>query len=139
MVSITKIMPRYAETDQMGVIHHSVYAIWYEQARTEMLNQLEMPYDEMEKAGIISPIVELKSKYKRSAYYNREVTVKTRMTEITPVKCVLKYELFDTEGTLINVGETVLAWLDAKSGRPVSLKKVLPDVYEKMLSVIEKE
>ena len=59
------------------------------------------------------------------------------MQAIKPAKCVLQYELFDKENVLLNIGETTLAWIDAKTGRLVSLKKVLPDVYEKMLSMVE--
>ena len=42
MIAITKILPRYVETDQMGIIHHSVYAIWYEQARTDFFNLMKL-------------------------------------------------------------------------------------------------
>ena len=52
MIAKTKILPRYAETDQMGIIHHSVYAIWYEQARTDFFNQVGIRYDEIEKQGL---------------------------------------------------------------------------------------
>ncbi len=137
MTSVTKIVPRYAETDQMGFVHHSVYAIWYEQARTELLNQAGIPYDEIEQAGVISPLVELKCQYKRPAHYNQEVTIYTKIVKVTPAKCVLQYELYDKTETLLNVGETTLAWLDAKTGSLVSLKKALPEVYEKMLSMVE--
>lgn len=137
MVSVTKIVPRYAETDQMGFVHHSVYAIWYEQARTELLNQAGIPYDAIEAAGVISPLVELKCQFKRPARYNKEVTIYTKITKVTPAKCVLQYELYDAEEILLNLGETTLTWLDAKTGNLVSIKKVLPDVYEKMLAMVE--
>ena len=57
MEGITKILPRYAETDQMGIIHHSVYAVWYEQARTDYFNKIGMAYDEIEKTGLMTPLV----------------------------------------------------------------------------------
>ena len=57
MIAKTKILPRYAETDQMGIIHHSVYAIWYEQARTDFFNQVGIRYDEIEKGVYLSDIV----------------------------------------------------------------------------------
>ncbi len=138
-MTITKIVPRYAETDQMGIIHHSVYAVWYEQARTEMLNQIGMPYDELERKGIVSPIVELNCRYKRPAYYNREVEIRTRIVKVTPVKCVIRYDLYDTEGNLINVGETTLGWLDLETRAIVSIQKALPEFYEKMLEMVESD
>jgi acyl-CoA thioester hydrolase len=75
MINTINIVPRYAETDKMGIVHHSVYAIWYELARTEYFNKIGLRYDEIEESGIITPLVELNCKYKLPAYYNQESTV----------------------------------------------------------------
>ena len=48
MINTINIVPRYAETDKMGIVHHSVYAIWYELARTEYFNKIGLRYDEIE-------------------------------------------------------------------------------------------
>ena len=123
MIAITRILPRYAETDQMGIIHHSVYAIWYEQARTDFFNQIGMRYDEIEKKGIMTPLVELNCKYKRPAYYNQEVEIRTKIIELTPVKFTLEYNIYDEEENLINIGKTTLAWADIQTFKIVNLKK----------------
>ena len=94
MISISKVLPRYAETDQMGVVHHSVYAIWYEEARTKFLNDVGLPYDTIEKEGVLSVMVELTSNYKKPAYYNQEIEIHTTLVELTPAKFTCKYELF---------------------------------------------
>ncbi len=138
MVGITKIVPRYAETDQMGIIHHSVYAIWYEQARTEFLNEVGLRYDEIEKQGIMTPLVELNCKYKRPAYYNQEIEIRTKIIELTPVKFTVQYDIYDKDKKLINVGTTTLAWSDAKTLKIVNLKKAKPDLYEKIEKLVEK-
>ena len=75
----TKITVRYAETDQMGVAHHSVYAVWYEVARTEFAKKYIIPYSEAEKMGIMMPVAELTSKYYKSAFYEDELTIKTEI------------------------------------------------------------
>lgn len=137
MINITKIIPRYAETDQMGIIHHSVYAIYYEQARTEYFNSIGLRYNEIEKSGIMTPLVELKCKYKKPAYYNKEIEIKTKLVELTPVKFTLQYDIYNTEGELINIGKTTLAWADAKSLRIINLQKVKPDIYEDLKKLIE--
>ncbi len=139
MIAITKILPRYAETDKMGIIHHSVYAIWYEQARTDFFNQIGLRYDEIENNGIMTPLVELNCKYKKPAYYNQEVEIKTKIIELTPVKFTLEYNIYDTNNNLINIGKTTLAWSDSKTFKIINLKKTNPDIYEKLKQLVEKE
>lgn len=139
MIAKTKILPRYAETDQMGIIHHSVYAIWYEQARTDFFNQIGMRYDEIEKIGIMTPLVELNCKYKRPAYYNQEVEIRTKIIELTPVKFTLEYNIYDEDENLINVGKTTLAWSDSKTFKIINLKKTHPEMYEKLEKLVEKQ
>ena len=139
MIVTTKIVPRYAETDQMGIIHHSVYAIWYELARTEYFNSVGVRYDEIEKMGIMTPVVELNCKYKMSAYYNQEVEVRTKMIELTPVKFVLEYDIYNKENKLINIGETTLAWADSKTFKITNIKKTYPEMYKKLETLVEKE
>lgn len=138
MIGITKIVPRYAETDQMGVVHHSVYAIWYEQARTEFLNKIGIRYEEMEKQGIMTPLIELNCKYKRPAYYNQEVEIRTKMTELTPVRFTIQYEIYDQNQNLINIGTTKLAWTDSKTFKIINLKKIDLELYKKMEELVEK-
>lgn len=139
MIVSTKIVPRYAETDQMGIIHHSVYAIWYEQARTEYFNKIGMRYDEIEKKGIMTPLIELNCKYKLPAYYNQEVEIKTQIIKLTPVKFTLQYDVYNSEGKLINIGTTTLAWADAKSFKIINLQKAYPEMYneiEKLINIL---
>lgn len=137
MIAKTKILPRYAETDQMGIIHHSVYAIWYEQARTDFFNQVGLRYDEIEKMGIMTPLVELSCKYKKPAYYNQEVEVRTKIIEITPVKFTLEYNIYDMDENLINIGKTTLAWADSKTFKIINLKKSKLELYKKFEELLE--
>ena len=138
MVVTVKIVPRYAETDQMGIIHHSVYAIWYEEARTEYFNKVGIRYDEIEKEGIMTPLVELNCKYKMPAYYNQEVQIKTKMIELSPVKFVLEYDIYDKNDKLINIGKTTLAWADSKTFKIINLKKMYPKKKKKLETLVEK-
>lgn len=130
MIVTTKIVPRYAETDQMGIIHHSVYAIWYEQARTEFFNEIGFRYDEVEKNGVMTPLIELNCEYKRPAYYNQEVEIRTKIIKLTPVKFILEYDIYNQENQLINIGKTTLAWADAKTFKIINLQKKYPEVYQ---------
>lgn len=138
MINITKIVPRYAETDQMGIIHHSVYAIYYEQARTEFFNAIGFRYNEIEADGLMTPLIELKCKYKKPAYYNEEIEVRTKLIELTPVKFTLQYDIYNKEEQLINVGKTTLAWTDAKTLKVINLKKIKPQIYKELENIVEK-
>ena len=137
MIVTTKIMPRYAETDQMGVIHHSVYPIWYELGRTEYFNKVGLRYDEIEKMGIMTPMVEINCKYKMPAYYNKEVEVRTKLIKLTPVKFVLEYDIYDKENNLINIGTTTLAWADSKTFKIINVKKQYEELYKKLEILVE--
>lgn len=137
MINAVSIVPRYAETDKMGIIHHSVYATWYELARTEYFNTIRLRYDELEESGLITPLVELNCKYKKPAYYNREVAVETKLIELTPAKFVLQYDIYNKEGDLINTGTTLLAWADSKTFKLINLKKSRPELYAKLEDLVE--
>ena len=137
MIVTTKIVPRYAETDRMGIIHHSVYAIWYEQARTEFFNEIGFRYDEVEKNGVMTPLIELNCEYKRPAYYNQEVEVRTKIIKLTPVKFILEYDTYNQENQLINIGKTKLAWADAKTFKIINLQKKYPEVYRLIEKAVE--
>lgn len=63
MISRSKIKVRYAETDQMGIAHHSNYPIWYEVARTDLMKKMGMTYTQIEEQGLIVPLLELQCKY----------------------------------------------------------------------------
>ena len=108
----TKIVVRYAETDQMGVVHHSVYPVWYEVARTEYARKYIIPYSEAEKIGIMMPVSELTSKYYKSAFYEDELTIKTEVEKISPVRIKFRYKVYNQNNELINTGKTMHAWTD---------------------------
>ncbi len=71
------IVPRYAETDKAGVVHHSVYPIWFEMGRTELLRANGVAYRDLEAAGIFFVVVELRIKYRRPAFYDQPLTLET--------------------------------------------------------------
>jgi acyl-CoA thioester hydrolase len=125
----TKIIVRYAETDQMGVAHHSVYPIWYEAARTEYIKTFGMSYSQMEKRGIMLPLVELTSRYLRPAHYEDELTVTVSVRLLTRVKIEFYYEIRNQEKELLNTGTTLHAWTDLNL-KPMNLQKKFPEIYD---------
>lgn len=133
MISISKVNVRYAETDQMGIVHHSVYAVWYELARTDFCKKAGMPYREMEEAGVMTPLTELHCNYRKPAFYDDNLIIKTRISKLTPARVEFSYEVYkeDDETSPINTGSTVHA-LVGKNMHPINLKKVHPEMYNIM-------
>ena len=89
MITKSFVTARYAETDQMGVIHHSVYAVWYELARTDFIKKVGISYSKMEEMGILLPLSELTCKYHQATLYEDEITIETRILALTPSRLSL--------------------------------------------------
>ena len=109
---------RYKDTDQMGIMHHSNYIVIYEMARTEWLREMGLPYAEFERRGIMSPIVEVQSKYLYPAFYDEVLTVKVFMEELPAARLVIGSEVYNEQGRLINTGKVTLGFMHADTRRP---------------------
>ncbi|MCY1527618.1 1,4-dihydroxy-2-naphthoyl-CoA hydrolase [compost metagenome] len=115
----SKLKVRYVETDQMGIVHHSNYAQYYELARTECFEACSgMTYASMEAEGVMLPILELQSKYLKPAYYNEVLTVKSIVSELPSVRLKVEYEIYNEANELINTGNTTLVFVNKQSRRP---------------------
>ncbi len=114
----TKIRVRYGETDQMGYMYYGNYAEFYEVGRVEMLRSLGLTYSAMEQSGIKMPVLELKCKYIKPALYDEEITVKVIMDKLPGIRIHFRYELFNEKDELINIGETLLVFVNMQTNRP---------------------
>ena len=114
----TKIRVRYGETDQMGYVYYGNYAEFYEVGRVDMLRSLGLTYKWMEETGIMMPVIEMKCRYLKPALYDEEISIKVTMAKMPGVKIHFVYELFNEKQELIHVGETLLAFINMKTGRP---------------------
>ncbi|MHC5157260.1 MAG: acyl-CoA thioesterase [Planctomycetota bacterium] len=112
------IIPRYSETDQAGVVHHTVYPVWFEMGRTELLRVNGLAYSELEKAGTFFVVAELTAKYRRPCFYDEQLELTTTCTNITRTRVEHSYQLKRADtGVLLAEGTSILACVD-KSGRP---------------------
>lgn len=131
--SMSKIKVRYAETDQMGIVHHSNYYVYFETAREDFISGAGIKYIDMESQGVMMPLAETQCKYIEGAKYADEITVETTLEEISPVKVVLQYDVIrERDGKLLARGKTVQAFVDKNTFRIVNLKKKYPDIWEKL-------
>lgn len=128
--SESNVIVRYAETDKMGIVHHSVYPIWYELARTDFIKLVGMTYSEMEASGVKTPLVELQSHYLKPADYEDELTIRVYIGKLTPVRVQFNYEVYKKD-VLINTGYTIHAWV-GNDLKPVNMKKHYLAMYEKI-------
>ncbi len=114
----TQVRVRYKDTDQMGIMHHSNYVVLYEQARTEWLRDMGLTYAEIERRGIMSPIIEVHSRYHYPAFYDEVLTVKVSMEEMPAARLVIASEVYNEAGKLINTGSVTLGFMHASTRRP---------------------
>jgi len=131
----TNFRVMYADTDQMGVMHHGAYVKYLEVARTELMRSCGMPYNEMEKAGVMSPILEMNIKYIKPALYDEVLTVQTWISKIKGSRIVFDYSIY-REDVLLNKSSTTLVFLDAKTMRPSDIKETF---IEKIKSYVHLE
>ena len=105
-------------TDQVGICHLSMYICYYEAARSEMLRALGMSFAEVEKRGIMMPILEVQSKYRKPAYYDELLTVRIILRELPTTRINFFYEIYNEQGQLINTGMTQLGFIHSDTRRP---------------------
>lgn len=125
------IRVRYAETDQMGVVHHGNYALYLELARIEWLRNLGVSYKEMEQEGIALPVVSLSVKYKKPIKYDDVITVKTKLVNEPSVKVEFDYEILNDLGQILSTANVVLVFVDLKTNRPTKPPKYFLDALKK--------
>ena len=113
-----KLRVEYHHTDQMGIVHHSNYIKFFEAARTEWLRAAGLTYAEMERRGVMMPIVEVNVKYRQPAYYDELISVTAMVEELPMARMVFKYEIHGEDGRDIASGSTTLGFIDSTTRRP---------------------
>ena len=120
---------RYAETDQMGVVYHANYFVWFEIARCELLRAIGTSYRDLESTGVGLPVIEAQCEYKVPARYDDELEVRVWGELLSGARVQFRYEIArPSDGSVNATGRTVHASIDA-SGRPCRL----PDYIKELL------
>ena len=126
-----EIRVRYGETDQMGFVYHGNYAQYLEMGRIEWLRKLGVSYKKMEEEGIMLPVLSLDINFKKSAFYDDVINVKTQLLKIPSARIEFDYELTNQEGEIITIATTVLAFVNMKTNRPMRCPKYILDKLQK--------
>jgi len=117
------IRVRYAETDRMGLLHHSNYLVYFEQGRTELLRQQGLAYKDLEDQGFLLVLTKVQVRYRRPARYDDLLTLRTIVARTGMVKIDHRYEL-RRDAELLAEGETTLGCID-RDGQPQALPAIL--------------
>ncbi len=130
--SRTNITVRYSETDMMGIVHHSRYYPWFEQARTDFIKKTGISYSDMEKMGIMLPLTETNCKYHYGLRYEDEIVVTCTIERLTVARVDFIYEVFKLpDMQKMSEGRTKHGFID-REFRPINLKKTYPQLWDKL-------
>ena len=126
----------YYETDKMGVVHHSNYIRWLEEARTFFFNDANLAYFETESYGVMSPVTDVTMKFRRFVRYGDSFTVRLEMIKYTGVRFRIAYTVVNQEGELLLEAESGHAFVNSEI-KPISLAHAIPHRHELMKELMK--
>jgi len=121
---------RYGETDQMGVVYHPNYFLYFETGRTELMRASGVAYSELEKSGVFLVVTQASCRYRAAARYDQELTILTRVDEVRKATVTFSYRVLGPSGGLLAEGSTELASVD-RDKNPVRLPKGVSELLSK--------
>lgn len=137
MINKTEIRVRYAETDRMGYVHHSIYPLYFEIGRTELMRKTGLNYKNMEDSGIILPVVNMNIDYSFPAYYDDLLIVETKFKSFSGVRIVFDYQVKrKSNNDLVCKAETTLVFVDAESRRPTRAPEEMQEIIRKGITTV---
>ena len=126
-----QVRVRYSETDQMGVVYHGSYILFFEMGRVEWLRAKGVSYKSLEESGIGLPIVSMTLNYKKPARYDDLLTIKTIFKKHSSVKIEFDCEIWSEQNELLTTAYFILVFVDMKTGRPM----VPPDYLKAVMNL----
>ena len=126
----TTVRVRYQETDQMGVVYHSNYFVWFEVGRTSLIRKLGVSYRDLEAKGIILPVIEANCTYQSPARYEDVVRIETTVAELTPARNPVSVPGGPGCGWRSARQWVYVAHVGQPQMKPVNLRRKWPDIYQ---------
>ena len=127
----TKIRVRYSDTDQMKYVYYGVYAKYLEVGRVELLRSIGTSYKQIEELGFGLPVVNLKIKYIKPAFYDDLLTIETTIKKINNIKLIFKYKIYNEQDVLLNTAETTLVFVNLDTGKVCSPPNLIVNKLQK--------
>ncbi|MFC0014453.1 MULTISPECIES: thioesterase family protein [Allobacillus] len=137
VINETDVTVRYQETDQMGVVYHSNYFVWFEIGRTRLIEQLGFDYIAMEEEGILAPVIDIQASYKTPVRYGQTARVETKIAEYNGFRVTYSYKIFTEDNQLSVTGTSTHVCVKKSNFRPISIKKHFPELHETYLNAME--
>ena len=126
----------YYETDRMGIVHHSNYIRFLEEARCAFLENIDMPYSLLENLGILIPVLGVQCDFKHHVTFNDTILINVSIKSFNGARLVMQYSVTEKiSGNLVLTGETKHCFTDSNL-KPINLKKHFENVYEKFYSLV---
>lgn len=136
---ITHYRPIYADTDAMGIVYHANYLRFFEMGRTEFLREIGFTYRRLDSTeGVMLPLVDVAVKYKKPAFYDELLEIRTSIAELKNASVTMAYEIYNEQGELLTQGTTRHAVTDSDL-KPIVLKKHAPELHKLLLDVMKEE
>ena len=132
---VIEVRVRYAETDQMGVVYHSNYLNFLELGRVEWLRSLGYSYAELEKKGVLLPVVHADLNYRFPARYDELIRVETQVSSIGKSSIEFSSQLYNENDTLLLEGKVKLVCLNADTFKPISIPADLRNLMGEVTNV----
>ena len=123
---------KYYECDRMGITHHSNYVRFMEEARVDWMDQLGYGFDRMEAEGVVSPVVEVNCRYRHSTTFKDQIAIEVGVAAMSELKITFSYTM-RVGGREVCMATSTHCFLE--QGRPVSLSKRFPELYEKIIAL----
>jgi len=129
---------QYYETDKMGIVHHSNYIRWMEEARVDLLARIGWDYARLEALGVFSPVTAVECRYRRSCTFADAVDIAVAVERFSGVRLRLRYAMTAADGTLLCEAASEHAFLDA-AGKPLRVNRLYPEFYTTLCELIAEE
>lgn len=124
---------RYYETDQMGIVHHSNYIRFFECGRSDMMMKAGLPIEEIEKAGVMLPVVSVECHYRHPAYMGDRIRIVSMIEKLPLAKLIVRSEIYNQHGDLLVDGVVTLGFIDSVTRHPVRCPESLSSIIGKNL------
>ncbi len=129
ITDIFELRPHYGEVDQMGYVYHANYVTYCHQARNELLRKLDIDEIRLKKKQIILPVISFEIIYRKPAYYDEIITIKTTIREAPKVRLTFEFEIKNEQNILLSKAKSTVVFVDSQSRLP----KSVPDFIENIL------
>lgn len=126
----SRVRVRYQETDQMGVVYHANYLVWFEIGRTDFIREFGLSYSQLEQMGLLLPVLDIHCKYKQSAKYEDEIVIRTSLVEMKGVRITFQYQVIrEADELLLAEGSSQHAFASPEL-KPINLKVKMPQLHQ---------